>query len=765
MRIFYAYPGDPAHVGELIEAAGNALRKTDTIIHTWRENNIVGRTITDPIFENIVTCDAFACDITRLNFNVVFECGFAIAKSKPVIITLNDGTSNSKKLLSAIGIFDTLGYMTYQNTSGLLDIIREAKSLQPFVTDFPRNRLSPIYLIEYPTKSDALARIVSRIKKTRIRYRAFNPQEHTRLSALSAIENVSSSSGVVVPIAPEEMIGSEIHNIRAAFVAGLSHGSGLPTLILQPFGGPSPADVIDFASTFKHPDQINDFVADFGGSVLDRMQESRPERTGGVAHLLNLSVGDPMAENEMTTLGEYYLNTDEYERVLRGEANLVVGRKGTGKTALFTQVRDKIRARKQNIVVDLKPEGYQLKKLREEIVDYITDGAQEHLFVAFWEYLLYLEIIYKLLEKDQSAHYRDSSLTEKYERLYELYIENRSDGEGDFSERLLALAEDIAFDFSSKFGQPDEPRRLTQSEITELIHAKYLKDIRRNVTDYLKLKSSLWILFDNLDKGWPPQGIDKVDALILRCLIEAGKKIKRDLQKSGVSSVCVVFVRNDVYEVLMSNTSDFGKEIRVALDWTQREILTELIHRRITQIDGTSFDDAWREYFAPLYEGEASFDYFLDRSLMRPRNLIKMIAHTRGYAINRRSNLIDAEAIEKGLLVYANDVLKEADQELSDIYPKARDILYKFFGMPKELSKSDLEDIVLSHGIDIDEIDALIGHMLYFGFLGIKLPTQDPEYIYNFQYNMKLMDAHIGRHRSEIAYVLNPAFWPVLRAQ
>lgn len=700
-----------------------------------------------------------------MNFNVVFECGYAISKSKPILVTINEGTSNSKRLLSAIGIFDTIGYRSYNNTQDLIDIVRSSRASHPFVIDFPTNSLSPIYLIEYPTKSDALARIISRVKKTRIRYRAFNPQEHTRLSALSAIENVASSSGVIAPIAPDEMIGAEIHNIRAAFVAGLSHGFGLPTLILQPFGGPSPADIVDFASTFKHPDQINDFVADFGGQVLDRMQESRPRRAGGVAHLLNLSVGDPMAENEMTTLGEYFLNTDEYERALRGEANLVVGRKGTGKTALFTQVRDKIRSRKHNIVVDLKPEGYQLKKLREEIVDYITEGAQEHLFVAFWEYLLYLEIIYKLLEKDHSVHYHDPVLTEKYQRLYDLYVANRGDGEGDFSERLLSLAESIAFDFSSRYGQPDDRRRLTQSEITELIHAKYLKDIKSNVTSYLKLKSSLWILFDNLDKGWPPQGIDRVDALILRCLIDAGKKIRRDLQRSGVASVCVVFVRNDVYEILMSNTSDFGKEIRIALDWTQREILTELIHRRIARSSDMNFEEAWREYFTPLYRGEASFDYFLDRSLMRPRNLIKMIAHTRGYAINRRSRLIDSEAIEKGLMVYANDVLKEADQELSDIYPAARDLLYRFFGLSKELSKIELEDIIFSHSIEIDEIDGLIGHMLYFGFFGIRRPGLESEFIYDFQYNSKLMDAHILRHKNEIVYVLNPAFWPVLRAE
>ena len=46
------------------------------------------------------------------------------------------------------------------------------------------------------------------------------------------------------------------------------------------------------------------------------------------------------AENEMTTLDNYDVNTDEYKRVLSGSARLAVGRKGSGKTALFFQAGD-----------------------------------------------------------------------------------------------------------------------------------------------------------------------------------------------------------------------------------------------------------------------------------------------------------------------------------------------------------------------------------------------------------------------------------------
>jgi hypothetical protein len=116
----------------------------------------------------------------------------------------------------------------------------------------------------------------------------------------------------------------------------------------------------------------------------------------------------------MPTLGLYYLKTDQFERTVRGEGNLVVGRKGSDKTALFIQVRDKIRADKRNIVVDLKPEGYQLVKLKEEILTYLSAGARQHLITAFWEYLILLEVAYKILEKDQNT-YRPNQLRSTYD--------------------------------------------------------------------------------------------------------------------------------------------------------------------------------------------------------------------------------------------------------------------------------------------------------------------------------------------------------------
>ena len=125
------------------------------------------------------------------------------------------------------------------------------------------------------------------------------------------------------------------------------------------------------------------------------MAEARAARpTAGL--LASLNMGSSTAENEFVTLGEYYLQTDEFRRALRGEVRIVVGRKGSGKTAVFAQVRDRIRSDRKQIVLDLKPEGYQLVKFKEQVLDLLEEGTREHTVTAFWEYLLLLEVAYKI---------------------------------------------------------------------------------------------------------------------------------------------------------------------------------------------------------------------------------------------------------------------------------------------------------------------------------------------------------------------------------
>jgi molybdopterin-guanine dinucleotide biosynthesis protein len=583
---------------------------------------------------------------------------------------------------------------------------------------------------------------------------------------VEAINHVASSLGVVVPLLSADKVDAAVHNIRAAFIAGLSHGMNKLTLILQDRDGPVPLDVRDFVKTFAYPEDIDKHIHDFSLDVYEKIQEVDelrlvvPERK----FLAQLMMGDPIAENEFSTLGHYYLPTNEFARAMRGEINLVVGRKGTGKTALFSQVRNKKRQNSGNVVVDLKPEGYQLVKLKEDVLDYLTAGAKAHLITAFWEYLLFLEICHKVLQKDAKNHLRNPDLYDDYVALQQVYKFSENVAEADFSERLLVLSQNLSQEFAA--GHDKETQvRLTADRVTALIHSQEIRTLQAVLSRYLRHRDDVWILFDNLDKGWSTQGLARGDIIILRCLIDAAKKVERQMRRDDSEFHVIVFIRNDIYQLLMEESPDFGKESRASLDWYDEDLLREMLRRRLVQNDiprDTPFSQIWARVCVSHYKGEETSQYLIDRCLMRPRNLLKLFSSCLGFAVNLQHDRIEADDIEKGVRAYSNDLIIDADLELTDVEPLAKKLIYSFLGEDSEFSEEDLLVLFDINKIPSEKSQKVIEFLLYYGFLGIRYLEQEPQYIYQVGYDMQILKTRISKNKGAISYMLNPAFWPGL---
>ncbi len=580
-------------------------------------------------------------------------------------------------------------------------------------------------------------------------------------SAVDAIRHVACSSGILVALEDAGKPHALVHNIRSMFVAGLADGMRKPLLVLCPAGTDAPLDVRDEVKHYRAEGDITDHIAELALEVTDHL--SPPIETGAL--LQSLYIGDPTAENEMATLSEYYLQTDEYQRALQGSVNLAVGRKGSGKTALFIQLRDKLRRDKRNVVADLRPEGYQLIKLKEDILAYLSEGSRQHLITAFWEYLILLEVAYKLLEKDQNTYKHNHEIRELYRELQATYKVDNFLVEGDFSERLMVLSQRISDEYRTKYGTGTE-QKLTTKHVTELLYRHDLAKLRDLISDYLERKAAVWILFDNLDKGWSTQGVDEIDATVLRCLIDAGRKIERQMRKTDRSLHCIVFVRNDVYEHIMRHSADYGKEMRAVLDWTEPDLLREMLRLRLVSALGgkaknMDLDQIWPTFCVSHYHGEETSAFVIERSLMRPRNVLKIFNHCRGFATNFRHVKIDEEDIEKGLRTYSNDLIVELDHELTDVFPAARDLLYHFLDAAAVMSDCELSALIRSAAVQEANVRRIIEFLIYYGVLG--LHTEDGDlYIYQVNYNPKMIEARAQRAGDKAQYVINPAFWPAL---
>lgn len=764
LKGFYAYPSNPREVGDTVESAVSEHNSTSNhTIETWKQLDIPGHFISQQVVEGIDESDFLIADISNLNFNVTYEIGYAIAKKKRVILTKNKSLEETEPTVRETGIFDTLGYHEYQNSHELTGFLRTAEKAEPIKFRKTVNTKSPVYLMEGLHKTDWITRIISRIKKAGFLFRTFDPNEQPRLSASDAINNVAKSHGVVVPLLSRNSVSSDVHNIRAAFISGLSHGMAKATCILQSGDDPVPLDYRDFVSTAHHPNDINEHIAEFAGKIAEAFQQdSETSSTNDDTFLQSLDLGATSAENEMRTLEGYYLKTDQFLKAIRGEANIIVGRKGSGKSAIFLQIRDRERNKIGNIVLDLKPDGYKLIKFKELILSFLEEGTFQHTIMAFWEYVLLLEICYKILAADREQHTRDHTLYEPYRKLADLYHAEGYETDGDFSERMGSLMEKISTEYRSHYGS-DENVRLSTSKLTEMLYSHDVKELSNQVTSYMAKKETCWLLFDNLDKGWPTSGLEHEDLIIIRALIDATKKIERQFSKSKVEVNTILFLRNDVYELLVRETSDRGKEASVLLDWTDPDLLRELVRLRIVSNDingDTSFESLWRKICASHFNGEESSQYLIDRSLMRPRFLLNLVSQCKSFAINLNHDRILEEDITKGLTSYSTDLLADIEYEINDVENRVDDILYAFIGSKAKVSKKEISEILIEFGVEEHLIDKIIELLLWYGFIGIVL-NENEKYIYDFNYSMKLLHGIIKKKES-VLYHINPAFWPAL---
>lgn len=766
---FFAYPAQPSEIGQCIEIALEKIRKghQEKTINSWRQLDIVGHFISEEVLSGIRESTFLAADISELNFNVTYEIGYAIGLKKPIILTKNKSVNPKGIRIEDVGIFDTLGYQDYQNSQELVSCIFSVDSKTPLETSARLNRKAPVYLLETPFKTDWSGRIVSRIKKAGYIFRNFDPNELPRLSAYDAIAQVSSSYGVVVPLLSSTASGADVHNLRAAFIAGLADGMNKPFCLIQNGDDPVPLDYRDFVNVTYHPDEINEIIADFASQIARAFQQNLDEkRVPQRSFLKALNLGATSAENEMRDLDAYYLETSQYLKALRGEAHLVIGRKGSGKSAIFLQIRDieRDKNRSKNVVLDLKPDGYKLIKFKERMLSFLEEGTYLHTVTAFWEYVLLLEICYKIIEKDKKRHLNDHLLYEGYRSLVDIYNVDEYETEGDFSERMSGLMEKIYSEYQSRYGDRSDVR-LNAAQITEIIYKHDVRGLRNQLISYMERKGSLWLLFDNIDNGWPTSGLEHGDLLIVRALIDATRKIERQFGRNNLDINTAIFLRNDVYELLVRETADRGKEASVLLDWTDPDLLRELVRLRIVANgldDDIDFQSAWLKIFESHYLGEESSQFLIDRSLMRPRFLLNLINHCKSFAINLNHEVIASSDIEKGLGAYSADLLKDIGYELRDISKESDGVLYAFIGCSPELSETGVVELLTDYGLSESEANNVFMLLLWYGFLGVKFNSDEAKYIYDFNYDKALMDGVIRKSKKVILYSINHAFWPAL---
>jgi hypothetical protein len=752
----FLFPSRPEPVSATIEDAVTQLRRIAGDKHwiTWKNLDIPGQIVFCEICKAIRFSKLIIADVTTLNFNLLFEIGFALGLGVPVLPIRDTSNIRDAKDFEELGILDTFGYFDYRNSAELRDGVLSRQGAAPLaLRTQPLNVEQPLYVVKSPVENDGMVRLMSIIKKSRLRFRTFDAKEVARISLHDAYKQTISSRAVILHLLNRMIRGAEVHNARCAFIAGIGMATQKRVLMVQQEASGQPIDYRDVIVSYGRPSQIPDLLIPILGQVIEEIQTTRFVPTAlKLTPLEKIDLGDLAAENEIRALDAYFVPTAQYQDAKRGHARLVVGRKGSGKTALFYALRSTFRPGRSHLVLDLKPEGHQFAKLREAVLAKLPTGVQQHILTAFWNYLLVMELAHRIVHHDGNLSFRDPRTKKAFDRITEVYGDGDEHTEqADFSERLLKLVDSIV-------EKEKELHSLqTTGEITQLIYVKPIRELNDAITEYLGLtKRDVWLLFDNLDKGWPIHGTRPEDVLLLRALLEATRKLQRQFETRDIALFSVVFIRNDIYEHLILEPAERGKETAAMLDWNDSELFKDIVGRRIAQSMNLSlsFDEIWGTFFTPHVRGEDSFQFILNRTLMRPREVLRFVRESINTAINRRHEKVTELDIIDAERSYSADALVDISLELKDVAPAYDNVPYAFIGARVTLSRAEVEQKLREIDIRNEEIARVIELLLWFGVLGIYVSEDDERYSYLYEHDPRRMTAGLRN----FAYCIHPAF-------
>lgn len=300
-----------------------------------------------------------------------------------------------------------------------------------------------------------------------------------------------------------------------------------------------------------------------------------------------------------------YLDT-----ILNGPKYLILGRKGTGKTAFSAKIRR---------VADLSDDII-AKPCSLADMDYVTfNGFAESnvtggkRFRNIWKYLLLIEILKMIFNKYPNQE--NLELTELYEGLKKYgFITNDSLVRVATKIKLTEMTLNIAEIFEAKSNIERCAKLNGPDEIADVI--------LNTIKDSYFGERKFFLIVDGLDDVLR---LEEFSPDIVTGLLRAINYVNKIFSVADVKVKVVLLMRTDIFDLCRDpDLNKIKRDAAINLSWTKDD-LKDIVYKRIRvqhpQI--TSFEDFWDNYAPINYKNAPSISFLFELTLLRPRDILQ----------------------------------------------------------------------------------------------------------------------------------------------
>lgn len=406
----------------------------------------------------------------------------------------------------------------------------------------------------------------------------------------------------------------------------------------------------------------------------------------------NIGVSD--AEQDQNFLFNCFVNTGELDILsdIENPRRIVLGRTGAGKTALMMQLQHQ----NPNYVINVKPESLALNYIsNSNILNFVRElGVNLDIFFRLlWRHVFVVEVLKEIFqiqnEEDRLKFFewfKHQFRDKKHEQALKYLHEWGKSFWEDTDYRIREVTTKVESDLNASFGTSLAPakislegaKRVSEEEKGEIVHRaqevinrvqiKELSEIIELLGDVLEQKQLYYfIVIDRLDENWTTEALRYS---LIRALIET----VRDFRKAQNLKI-IVALRYDLIDRVFRYTRDPGFQeekyeglyLNVAFNKKQ---LTEILDKRINHLVRRTYTSqklTHTDLLPSTILKNTTLDYMLDRTLMRPRDVIEFFNFCILQAADNPK--INSQMIKEAEGEYSRTRLRSVGQEWFADYP------------------------------------------------------------------------------------------------
>jgi energy-coupling factor transporter ATP-binding protein EcfA2 len=463
--------------------------------------------------------------------------------------------------------------------------------------------------------------------------------------------------------------------------------------------------------------------------------------------LSEINWGDDSAEKDPYLL-HYFVQSPAFQRLKDKQKTLVVGRKGSGKSAVRKKLEQVFSDDGATHVVNLSPKFSAIRNILND-ADLSAGFGEEIFFQHTWIRQILLDCLCLVGHSAKGKYASESvafarDVSQQLNRTSKDIVENISDVLSRIKAKVGHLGD---------FGLSLERELRNVADVDALEH--HFREIAGSGANFV-------VLIDDLDLGWNNSPTANNLLLGLLSAINHLSSLSRNM------FLCV-FLREDVYAILITKTQHSDKYRNVErLRWEKEDLMAILSERinfnreknglkRIAQSFPTVF---------PANVGTTNCDNWLyERTLGRPRELIQL---SRYYTESVDSDSPSDNALKASEQSYSEWKLDDLCTEYSNQYSGLVDLFTywktNFFRVKYHLKRVEIDEMLLKvlTGVELNagwfndiagntDVPRLLQILYEIGFIG--------DFVQGGEGGSRTLYSYQGRHEPRFEEVqIHPCF-------